>query len=52
MLPPPERCEHCEKPVGTVSFAMAPGADGKTWYLCSRCWRDGLSSKKEKVDAR
>ncbi len=32
------RCDTC-RATGRVMLAMAPGADGEPWFLCSPCWR-------------
>ena len=51
------RCEHCpytiwpaseppgKKPthLGTL-IEMQAGDDGKPWFLCARCWLDGMMS--------
>lgn len=38
-------CDHCEQgphaPNG-VMLEMAPGPDGIPWYLCPKCWFEGL----------
>lgn len=48
-------CGDCgRRPLETVSGAakpgdpfveMAPGRDGKPWWLCLRCWWEGLTLK-------
>jgi hypothetical protein len=40
------RCEHCQKQP-RILLAMSPGDDGLPWYLCVRCWLDGLMQGKE-----
>lgn len=43
----PPSCDHCGKQAETdrpVLVAMVPGRDGKAWFLCVRCWSDGLKS--------
>jgi hypothetical protein len=35
------RCAHCGKATG-VLVGMDPGRDRQEWFLCVRCWRDGL----------
>lgn len=38
---PGERsCEHCRR-TSVVLLEMQPGR-GSTWFLCTRCWIDGL----------
>lgn len=41
-------CEHCgrKKP---MMAAMVPGKDGKEWFLCPRCWEDGVKPTHVKV---
>lgn len=49
----PEPCGGCGKTVAEpkkarcpiVTVAMAPGRDGKAWWMCVRCWSDGIKSK-------
>lgn len=38
-------CDHCghAKP---AMMAMAPGRDGKEWYLCGACWSEGREPMK------
>lgn len=36
---PDQHCAHCEKQ-RTLMVALDRGA--KTWYLCSKCWLEGL----------
>jgi hypothetical protein len=39
-------CEHCGVRK-QVMVTMAPGHNGEAWWLCARCWIDGLPNKKE-----
>jgi hypothetical protein len=32
-----------------MMVAMVPGKDGVPWYLCPRCWEDGLKPTRELV---
>ncbi len=34
-------CEQCGK-AKRVLLAMVPGKDKKEWFLCPRCWIDGI----------
>ncbi len=36
-------CEHCQREISSA-VEMMPGADGKRWHLCGRCYEDGLRS--------
>lgn len=43
-------CAHCG-PAWThrVLIGMEPGRDGLPWWLCRRCWADGLATRKAEV---
>jgi hypothetical protein len=56
----PPCCEHCpphrqaEQRASSRNFgliAMQPGPDGKEWFLCVRCYREGLPLKKPEPEA-
>lgn len=38
-------CEHCGAE-RTILIGMEPGKDGMPWWLCVRCWADGLHPGK------
>ncbi len=42
---PSTSCEHCGK-MKRMMVAMVPGKDGVRWFLCPRCWEDGLQSMR------
>jgi hypothetical protein len=39
-------CEQC-KLMKNVMIGMEPGADGKPWWLCFKCWLEGAKGKKQ-----
>lgn len=45
---PDNVCGDCGRPPahGTTTIAMRPGHDGKPWWLCGGCWRDGVKPTK------
>lgn len=40
------RCDQCGKgrDARPVMLAMQPGRDGTAWWLCSKCWLEGIGS--------
>ena len=39
-------CAHCGPTWShRVLVGMAPGRDGQEWWLCRRCWADGLRTR-------
>lgn len=41
-------CEHCGRQ-RLMMVPMEPGRDGKPWYLCPKCFEDGVKPMREKV---
>lgn len=39
-------CAQC-KQMKNIMIGMEPGPDGKAWWLCFGCWRQGLKGKKD-----
>jgi len=37
-----ETCELCSAEARGLFVQMMPGKDGKPWWLCFRCWLDGV----------
>lgn len=38
-------CEHCRVGLARharITIEMKPGKDGIPWFLCLRCWMDGI----------
>lgn len=42
-------CEHCDRTDMTIMIGMKPGADGKDWSLCRRCFQLGLEPTRVQI---
>lgn len=40
-------CDDCKRTLMTIMVEMEPGRDGKPWWLCKRCWKEGLPPKEK-----
>lgn len=43
-------CEHCNVGLANsprISVEMKPGPDGLPWFLCIRCWSEGLRKQDD-----